>query len=71
MLLVYNQSGELLQRVTIEIPGAGRLLVLSGWFARGANGYLAVVGTASDERLGTGFLDIVSPLALTTAGHGH
>ena len=63
MLMVYNQSGELLQRVTIEIPGAGHLLVLSGWFARGANGYLAVVGTASDERLGAGFLDIISPSA--------
>src|ERR1035438_7923706 len=36
MLLVYNQSGELLQRVTIGIPGAGHLLVLTYWFAHRA-----------------------------------
>jgi len=61
VLLVYNQSGELAQRVTIEVPGAGHLLILNGWFARRADGYLAVVGMASDERLGAGFLDIISP----------
>jgi len=61
MLLVYNQSGELLQRVTIEIPGAGYVLVLNNWFARRDDGYLAVVGTASNEQLGAGYLDIISP----------
>ena len=61
VLLVYNQSGELAQRVTIEVPGARHLLILNGWFARRADGYLAVVGMASDERLGAGFLDIISP----------
>jgi hypothetical protein len=61
MLLVYGQSGELLQRVAIEIPGAGHLLVLTYWFAHRPDGYLAVVGTASDERLGASFLDIISP----------
>jgi hypothetical protein len=63
MLLVYNKSGEMIQRVTIEIPGAGHLLVLNGWFARRADGYLAVVGTTSDQPLGAGFLDIISPVA--------
>ncbi|HVN06314.1 MAG TPA: hypothetical protein VMT86_17955 [Bryobacteraceae bacterium] len=59
MLLVYNQSGELFQRVTVEIPGAGQILILNDWFARRADGYLAVVGAAS----GVGFLDIISPSA--------
>jgi hypothetical protein len=58
----YDGSGQEIQQATLEILGASLINVYNG-FARSADGYLAVSGSAyADNNVGTVFLMLISPV---------
>jgi hypothetical protein len=59
---VYGRSGEEISQIQFTIPGAARINIYDDAFARGADGTLAVIGTAyTDDNRGTTFLAALSP----------
>ena len=60
-LEVFDRSGRARSSTPITIPGASRINIYDNSFAHGADGSLAVVGTAfSDNNQGSAFLAIIS-----------
>jgi hypothetical protein len=62
ILSVYDQSGAEIQRVAVQIPGAQLVTTVNNQFARSADGYLAVTGSAYGlgDRAAN-FLAVISP----------
>jgi len=59
---LFGRSGEAISNVSFTIPGASRINIYDDAFSRGADGTLAVIGTAyTDDNRGTTFLAVLSP----------
>jgi hypothetical protein len=59
---IYDKSGNEIQKITVQIPDAHLINIYGNLFARSADGFLAVSGSAyTNNNLGAVFLAVISP----------
>jgi hypothetical protein len=62
MLLTYDKTGRLVQRISFRIPGASAINIYNQTFARGVDGSFAISGSAyTNDSRATVFLAWISP----------